>query len=327
MRLEMSQEMLKVLVVGLDNSGKTSIINTLEQKLARFHALKPTVSFEIRDEFKILGLPIKVWDLGGQKQYRDEYLSKKGFIFGESNLLFFVVDVQDPKRYTQAVDYFEKAVEFLEKIELPLKTVILLHKADPEIKYKPKVQKNISMLKDLFKNLDKEDPRRHFNVKRPFQDLTFSSTSIYDRESLSKTFVNGIFQILPKTQVIQEALNEFMKNSGSQAVVLLDENVLIIGEAFSDETSKNLCEISGPFLSNMSEKLIKYNLNPPLVLEAQMSEDEWLFQKPIQVEDNRFYLAFLTKQRTLEKINKFLPRLTEDLSNLIKYVVSPKIEE
>ena len=320
----MSQEMLKVLVVGLDNSGKTSIINTLEQKLARFHALKPTVSFEIRDEFTILGLPIKIWDLGGQKQYRDEYLTKKGFIFGESNLLFYVVDVQDPKRYTEAVDYFEKAIEFLEKIELPLKIVVLLHKADPEIKHTPKFQKNISMLKNLFKKLDVQDPRRYFDVERPFQKLTFSPTSIYDRENLSKAFIAGIFKTLPKTKVIQEALNEFMKNSGSQAVVLLDENVLIIGEAFNDETSKNLCEISGPLLSNMSEKLIKYNLNPPIVLEAQMSEDEWLFQKPIQVENSRFYLAFLTKQRTLDKINKFLPRLTEDLSNLIRYVVSPE---
>ena len=117
----MSKQILKILIIGLDNSGKTSIINTLEQKFASFHALKPTVSFIIRDEFTILGLPVKIWDLGGQKQYRDEYLTKKGFIFGETNLIFFVVDIQDPKRYPEAVEYLDEVVKFIKKQGHPAK--------------------------------------------------------------------------------------------------------------------------------------------------------------------------------------------------------------
>ncbi|MHA1266360.1 MAG: ADP-ribosylation factor-like protein [Candidatus Helarchaeota archaeon] len=306
----MDQSILKVLIVGLDNSGKTSILNTLEQKFARFHALKPTVSFEIRDEFSILGLPIKIWDLGGQKQYRDEYLSKKGFIFGETNLIFFVIDVQDPKRYSESFDYFEKAIDFLIKLGLPPKIVVLFHKVDPELKDSKKIRKNLSILKSYFDNL-------------PSLQIDFYETSIFDRENLSQAFVAGIFKTLPKTKVIQEAMNDFLKNSGSDAVVLLDENVLIIGEAYKkEETFLELCRISGPFLSNMIEKLLRYNLTPPKVLEAEM-EDGWLFQKPIMVDNHRFYLIFFSKEKSLGKINKFLPRLTEDLQSLIKYVVSP----
>lgn len=306
----MSLPMLKVLIVGLDNSGKTSIINTLEQKFASFHALKPTVSFEIRDEFSILGLPIKIWDLGGQKQYRDDYLTKKGFIFGETNLIFFVIDTQDTKRYSEAFDYFEKSVDFLVKIGLPPKIVVLFHKMDPSIRDSKKHLKNLEVLKDHFKELSES------------LDIDYFNTTIYDRENLSRAFVAGIFKSLPKTTLIQEALNDFLKNSGSEAVILLDENVLIIGDAYNDEDYKNLCQISGPFLSNMTEKLLKYNLNPPKVLEAEM-EDGWLFQKPILVDAHRFYLIFFSKDKTLDKINKFLPRLTEDLHSLIKYVVSP----
>ncbi|NVM52084.1 MAG: GTP-binding protein [Candidatus Helarchaeota archaeon] len=306
----MSHQILKVLIVGLDNSGKTSIINTLEQKFASYHALKPTVSFNVRDEFTILGLPIKVWDLGGQKQYRDEYLTKKGFIFGETNLLFFVVDVQDPKRYSEAVDYFEKAINLLVKLGFSPIVIVLFHKVDPEIKDSKRILKVLPILKDYFDRLPT-------SLK-----IGFFETSIFDRETLSRAFIDGIFKAIPKTAVIQEALNDFMRNTDAEAVVLLDDNVLILGEAYKDETSRTLCQISGPFLSNMTEKLLKYNLSVPQVLEAQM-EDGWLFQKPLQVGDTRFYIVFFTKQKFLDKINKYLPRLAEDLSNLIKYVVSP----
>ena len=306
----MNGPMLKIIIIGLDNSGKTSIINTLEQNLASYHALKPTVSFNIRDEFTIFGLPIKIWDLGGQKQYRDEYLTKKGFIFGATNVIFYVVDVQDPKRYSEAVEFFDKVINSLKKLGLPQVLVVFYHKVDPEIKYKVEIQANLVMLKQLFEEFPKS------------LNIHYFQTSIYDREELSRAFVAGIFKALPKTAIIQESLNDFMKNTDSEAVILLDENVLIIGEAVKDETSKIICEISGPFLSNMTEKFIKYDLNPPQVLEAQM-EDGWLFQKPIQVDKSRFYVVFFTKQRTLDKINKYLPRLTEDLSNLIKFVISP----
>ena len=304
----MSENIVKIIMTGLDNSGKTSIIYTLEQRFASMYALKPTVSFTVREDFKILGLPIKIWDLGGQKQYRDEYLSKKGFIFGETNLIFFVIDIQDSKRYTEAVDYFEKSIDFLVKIGLRPIIIVLLHKADPEIRYTTKIRNQLERLKELFATFPKDI------------QIEFYETSIYDRENLSKAFIAGIFKAIPKTAVIKEALTDFMTNSDSIAVVLLDENVLILAEASTDETALNICQISGVFFANMSEKILKYNIMPPNILEAQM-EDGWLFQKPIQIDKSRFYLVFFSKERSLDKINKLLPSITRDLSNLIKYVV------
>ncbi len=147
-------------------------------------------------------------------------------------------------------------------------------------------------------------------------------TTIYNREELSRAFVGGIFQAIPKTKVIQEALNDFMQSTESEAVTIFDENVLIIGESFKDDTARKLCEITGPFLSNMTEKLLRYNINPPKLLEAEI-EDGRLFLQPAIIEKTRFYLVFFTKEKVfLDKITKFLPRLTEDLSSLIKYVVT-----
>lgn len=310
-------EILKILIMGLDNSGKTSIIYTLEQNFASFYSLKPTVSFQIREDFKILGLPIKIWDLGGQKQYRDEYLSKKGFIFGETNLIFFVIDSQDSKRYNDAIEYLEKSLEFLTKIGLPPPIVLLLlHKVDPEIKNSKKVRDNLKILQNLISS-------SYYTSNRVLKIESFE-TSIFDRENLSRVFVSGIFKVFPKTQVIQESLNDFMKNSDADAVLLLDENVLILGEAFSDDVKRNVCSICGPYFANMIEKLIKFTIAPPKVFEAQM-EDGWLFQILLQIpgkaEKNRFYLVFYSRERSLDKINKYLPQFTQDLSNLVKFVV------
>jgi len=306
----LSENIVKIIMTGLDNSGKTSIIYTLEQRFSSLIALKPTVSFTVREDFKILGLPIKIWDLGGQKQYRDEYLSKKGFIFGETNLIFFVIDVQDSKRFAEAIDYFQRTIDFLLKLGLPPIVIALLHKADPEIKYSTKLRNQISRLKDQFSEMSKK------------VELEFYETSIYDRENLSRAFVAGIFKAIPKTAVIRKALQDFMNSSDSLAITLLDENVLILADAAvpNAETALNICHISGVFFANMTERLLKYDIMPPTVLEAQM-ENGWLFQKPIQLDGVRFYLVFFSKERSLEKINKLLPSITKDLSNLIKYVV------
>ena len=68
--------------------------------------------------------------------------------------------------------------------------------------------------------------------------------------------------------------------------------------------------------------LLRYNINPPKLLEAEI-EGGKLILEPLQVENTRFYLIFFTKEQLfLDKLNKFLPRLTEDLSSLIKYVVT-----
>lgn len=311
-------EIVKVLIMGLDNSGKTSIIYTLEQNFASFYSLKPTVSFQIREDFKILGLPVKIWDLGGQKQYRDEYLSvKKGFILGETNLIFFVIDAQDAKRYNESIDYLERSLEFLTKLGLPPPVVILLlHKIDPDIRNSKKVRDNIKILQNLITS-------SYYTSNRALK-VEYFETSIYDREELSRVFVAGLFKVLPKTKVIQESLNDFMKNSEADAVILLDENVLILGEAFTDNVKHNICSICGPYFANMIEKLIKFTVEPPKVFEAQMA-DGWLFHILLEIQGkmakNRFYLVFFSRERTLDNINKQLPRFTQDLSNLIKFVI------
>lgn len=305
----MSESVLKIIFVGLDNSGKTSILYSLEGKFAQIASLKPTIRFT-RTDFNILGLPIKIWDLGGQVQYRAEYLSREQYFRG-TDVLYYIIDIQDTKRFTESVEYFLNILEVFEKIDpenYPL-IQVFLHKSDPYLKDFPEMREKVSELKSLFSELSK------------MVNLKFFETSIYDFEAVSRAFVAGILKVLPKGEIVQEVLRDFMKKTASSAIMLLDENVLLIAEAFKDEQSRNVCRICGPYFANMAEKLREYDLFSPDTIEVEM-KGQWLFFKHIDYLKTGFYLIFFTKSNeNFQRINELLPVFTKDILNLITYIL------
>ena len=56
---------VRIIVVGLDNSGKTTLINHLRPKKSQAHEVVPTVGFSM-DEFSKNNLNFSVFDMSGQ---------------------------------------------------------------------------------------------------------------------------------------------------------------------------------------------------------------------------------------------------------------------
>ena len=100
------EKIQKIMVIGLDKAGKTSIMNVLNQRYNLMDNIKPTVGIE-RTTIQILGMPIVSWDLGGQSKYRDTYLKNPTY-FTETDSLFFVIDALDFNRYELAIQYFKR---------------------------------------------------------------------------------------------------------------------------------------------------------------------------------------------------------------------------
>merc|ERR1711935_304371 len=65
-----SRVKLKIIVVGLDNSGKTTIISHLKPKKAIASDIVPTVGFNV-EEFQKNGVQFTVFDMSGQGRYRN----------------------------------------------------------------------------------------------------------------------------------------------------------------------------------------------------------------------------------------------------------------
>ena len=124
----------KIVLMGLDNVGKTSIVLCLKgvKNLSEFSALKPTRGFET-STFNTLGSDFNVWDFGGQKQFREDYVKNfKNHIKGTSKLIY-VLDIQDQERYDLSLKYLAKIVALLKENKLKPAFSLFLHKYDPDM--------------------------------------------------------------------------------------------------------------------------------------------------------------------------------------------------
>ena len=127
----------KILLVGLDNSGKTSIAQSLQgiTNLPSFQNMKPTQGVDIRN-INVLSSEFAIWDLGGQESFRNEYLGDFNRYLLGTNKLIYVFDIQDIDRYDLSIEYFNKIFDLVEARvdKRNLEISIFLHKFDPNLK-------------------------------------------------------------------------------------------------------------------------------------------------------------------------------------------------
>jgi len=100
----------KIVVVGLDNAGKTAILTKFGGKLgiADLATLKPTKAVErhlIKTEDSELDLLI--WDMGGQLEYRNKYLEYPERFFLQSDLLIYTLP-----RFHNTVKNYQKQTRY-----------------------------------------------------------------------------------------------------------------------------------------------------------------------------------------------------------------------
>ncbi|NVM16159.1 MAG: 50S ribosome-binding GTPase [Candidatus Lokiarchaeota archaeon] len=146
----------KVIVIGLDNAGKTAILSKFGGRLGinDLANLKPTKGVDRRHiETEGSDIDLYIWDFGGQAQYRSKYFDKPEQYFLQTDLLIYVIDVQDPERYAESFEYFEQILEILSTLEEEPFVLIYIHKCDPDLKRDPETLLNIELLKDNLNQL------------------------------------------------------------------------------------------------------------------------------------------------------------------------------
>jgi len=146
----------KVIVVGLDNAGKTAILTRFGGRLGinDLANLKPTKGVDRRYvKTEDSDLDLYIWDLGGQAQYRSKYLKNPEQYFLQVDLLIYVIDVQDSIRFIESFEYFEQILKILALIEEEPFTLIYIHKCDPDLKHDPETLLKIELLKENLNQL------------------------------------------------------------------------------------------------------------------------------------------------------------------------------
>ncbi|KAK9077192.1 hypothetical protein SSX86_005528 [Deinandra increscens subsp. villosa] len=86
---------IKILMLGLDDSGKTAILYKL--KLGDFVATVPTIGFNV-EALEYKNIRFTVWDVGGQESIRALWR----YYYRSTQVLIFVVDSNNRQRIYQA---------------------------------------------------------------------------------------------------------------------------------------------------------------------------------------------------------------------------------
>ncbi len=158
--LEQKEGLKKILVMGLDNVGKTSIVLSLtgDVNLLNFLSLSPTKGTKITD-MVIKDAKYRIWDFGGQKFYRDEYLEDYETYLRGASKLIYVIDIQDNEKYDLSLTYLKNILDRLKKLNQHPPLTVFLHKADPNLKeIRPNLtEEKIKELSELIKNVISND--------------------------------------------------------------------------------------------------------------------------------------------------------------------------
>lgn len=116
----------KVVICGLDNAGKTTIVSFL--KTGTFVEHTPTMGKE-RSTMEVNGIMLDIVDMGGQKDFRSLWLGE----MSDAQCVLFMIDAHDISRFGEAREELWKLAPILKKKPL----IILANKYDLECNASP----------------------------------------------------------------------------------------------------------------------------------------------------------------------------------------------
>jgi GTPase SAR1 family protein len=220
---------LKIVIVGLDKAGKSSILSILKKgkRLLEIrlliNRLMPTVG-EAKERLNIAGVPVNMHELGGREDYRKLYLENPEEYFLNSHALIYVFDLQDTERYDISILYLKKVKDLLNFLDITLPIYCFLHKYEPEVVEKEQID----------------------NLKRELTPLTnhIFVTSIYEPSTIANAFTLILQSVLPVTHWLNEGLTRLAIEELKTPYLSIIDKGIVLGEysAFMYSTTVKIRE-------------------------------------------------------------------------------------
>ncbi len=299
---ENEEENYKIVIAGLDNAGKTSIVNILNRDYNLMDSIKPTVGMS-RSIINICGVPIINFDLGGQARYREGYLTDPTY-FTNTDTLFFVVDAVQESRHEEAMYYYKKILKIFERFGIKPKIVICIHKLDPNIRQTPKSEQLMNDITKLFKeNSEGYDP-------------DFYVTSIYDRKSIVVAFSKNLQALIASLKPFKQILKSLVHLLKLDGAIIFDENLMILSDFYQNE------EVERIFLETIYNSVFYMRSNPFLAQNFSMNFEMILEVKSDQMKRFNFvevkYKVWDLQLLTMGNEKLYSKKLQERINVLLK---------
>ena len=233
----------KLLMIGLDNSGKTSILAVLQDKFSIIKALLPTRGVK-REKLDFFGFPLISWDLGGQVQYREKlYFNRPELFFTEVDLVLYVIDTQDPDRFSESANYFRQVLKALEDLNEQPPVLVVLSKSDVDYRSTMDWQNNVTAVKNKFNQIISE--HENFNID-------YSDTTIYQKETILQMFSVALKKVSESSEIIENILEDFTTSIEGKATSLISMDGLIFGSFTSSDVDEALINNTALIMQTLS---------------------------------------------------------------------------
>ena len=305
-----TKRQIKILLTGLDQAGKTSFLYGIRRKYSEIIKSLPTKGVDRTEEkvFEEQNSQISIWDLGGQKKYRERYLEQSEVYLYNIDLMFFFIDIQDIERTDESLSLFRKILNLLIELDEFPPIVVCLNKFDPDLKGSMEIFKNLEVIADEIK----ENSDRFF--------IKIFQTTIFDHWSLISAYSFGLSQLSPNRELFRNQLKKFAKKTNSDAILLLNENGIILSTFSKTDISGKLFEIIAPYYKNLYKTFEEFKLlDQDFIVSSGIGDEskKVIFKKIIIEKYNLYLLLFLEKSSEIEKIEKNLPDFSKNLIDLI----------
>ncbi len=233
----------KLLMIGLDNGGKSSILAVLQDKFSIIKSLLPTRGVK-REKLDFFGYPIISWDLGGQVQYREKlYFNRPELFFTEADILLYVIDAQDPDRIPEAANYFREVLKVLVELNETPSILIILSKSDQDARKTLQWQQSSTSIRNKFTNI--------VNEFEQF-DIDFCDTTIFQRETIMQMFSIALKKVSDTSEIIEHILEEFASSVEAKSSSLVSMDGLIFGSFTKSDTDEMLVNNTALLLQTLS---------------------------------------------------------------------------
>ncbi|MBN1800911.1 MAG: hypothetical protein JW891_05350 [Candidatus Lokiarchaeota archaeon] len=304
---------LKIILSGLDYAGKSSILTALDKKFdfeKYIMQLKPTIKVEYNKR-KFLNFNIYIWDMGGQEKYRALYEQNKDAYFSDTNLVLFIIDIQDEKRFKTSLEYLDMILKFFNENSMDVPLIISFHKFDPELRGKEDINARIVELRETIYG------------KYPTVKILFQQTSIYDIISIVQLISYALSVFDPKFFELSHLLETYLEEFKCSSLILFDENGIIVSEFYSEEIDPD------------SYIVLLESIKEHLYLLKRMQEEKYdsdynfttiennilSYLHKITVDKNNFYISVLIKEEyketLLENFSDFIDEIEKVMNQLV----------
>ena len=306
-----TKRQLKILFTGIDGAGKTSFLLVVKKRYSEIIKVLPTKGVSRSNEqiFEQQNSQISIWDLAGQKTYRDKFIEESKRNLYNIDLMFYFIDIQDEERITESLKLYKEIIYNLKELNEFPSIIICLNKHDPDLKDTKPMKKRI---KNVTIGIEKQSEGFFFKV---------FNTSIFDHWSLISAYSFGLSQLSPNRELFVNQLKQFAKNTKADAILLLNDNGIILSSYSNSEISETVFEISAPHYQTLYKTFKEFKLlKKDYLISSGITDDSKsvIFKRIIVDQYNLYLLLYVEEEQGIKNVEKNLTDFVKNIKDLIK---------